>query len=371
MKALLVGVLCLFGCVTGQSQATRTLWTSGEGGYHTYRIPALAVSSNETVLAFCEGRKGGRGDAGDIDLLMRRSVDGGKSWSESRVIWDEGANTCGNPCPVVDKATGTIWLLLTWNLGEDREAAIIDGRSKDTRRVFVTSSTDDGRSWARPRDITTDVKLTNWTWYATGPGAGIQLGRGPRAGRLVIPCDHIEAKTKRYFSHVIYSDDHGRSWRLGGSTPIDGVNECQVVELENQRLMLNMRNAKSSDRHRQIATSTDAGGTWTEPKPDDALPEPICQASIRRYSWGGASGEGVILFSNPASTSKRINVTVRKSSDDGATWSDVRLLHEGPGAYSDLAVLPSGEVACLFECGEKDPYERIALAVFDFAPLQR
>jgi len=156
---------------------------------------------------------------------------------------------------VVDRQTGTIWLLSTWNLGSDHEKRIIDGTSKDTRRVFITSSTDDGLSWAKPKEITSDVKQPDWTWYATGPGNGIQLSKGKHKGRLIIPCDHIEAGTKKYFSHVIYSDDHGRSWQLGGSTPDDMVNECAVVQLDNGDLMLNMRNY---DRTKKTAPSLSA-----------------------------------------------------------------------------------------------------------------
>ncbi len=358
----------LFLAVTGAGVfggEGRALWMGGQGGYHTYRIPALAVSTRGTLLAFCEGRKQGRGDAGAIDLLVKRSSDGGESWSAPQVVWQDSTNTCGNPCPVVDRATGTIWLLMTWNRGEDREPLIIDGRSKDTRRVFVTASSDDGQTWARPREITAEVKETNWTWYATGPGAGIQIEHGPHAGRLVIPCDHIEAGSKRNYSHVIYSDDRGQTWRLGGSSPRDTANECQVVELSGGRLMLNMRNAARASRYRQVAYSADGGETWTDQRSDPHLPEPICQASIRRYSWPGPGRRSVILFSNPANETNRVNLTVRASYDEGQTWAGRRLLHGGPSAYSDLAVLPGGKVACLFECGEKDPYENIVLALFN------
>ena len=206
LAAWLVGV----GTLVAGERVGDPLFSAHKDGYHTYRIPALAVTTKGTVLAFCEGRKGGGGDSGDIDLLVKRSLDQGQTWGDQHVIWDDGTNTCGNPCVVVDRETGTIWLLTTWNRGDDHEGEIIARKSHDTRRVFVTSSTDDGHSWAVPREITTDVKLTNWTWYATGPGGGIQLERGEHKGRLVIPCDHIEAGTKRYFSHVIYSDDHGQ-----------------------------------------------------------------------------------------------------------------------------------------------------------------
>lgn len=340
------------------------LWTSGRDGYHTYRIPALAVTTEGTLLAFCEGRKNSRSDSGDIDLLCKRSTDAGDSWSPRQIIWSDDANTCGNPCPVVDRTTGTIWLLMTWNLGEDHEREIIARTSRDTRRVYITSSTDDGRTWAAPKEITSAVKKQSWTWYATGPGAGIQLERGPRAGRLIVPCDHIETDPKRYYSHVIFSDDHGRTWQLGQSTPHHKVNECQAVELTDNRLLLNMRNYDRSRKNRQIACSDDYGRTWRDQQFDKTLIEPICQASIRRCSWPGPDTKNVICFSNPASTTSRVNMTVRASFDDAATWPARMVLHAGPSAYSDLAVLPGGAVACLYERGDNHPYETITLARF-------
>jgi len=354
------------------------LFVSGKDGYHTYRIPATVCTPKGTVLAFCEGRKGGRSDAGNIDILLKRSTDNGETFSAQQVVWDDGANTCGNPCPVVDAKTSTIWLLMTWNLGSDHERRIIDGKSKDTRRVFVTHSADEGKTWARPVDITSAAKNADWTWYATGPGAGIQIARGPHRGRLVIPCDHIEADSKKYYSHAVFSDDHGRTWQIGGSTPRDKVNECQVVELTDGRLMLNMRNYDRSKRKRQVAFSADGGGTWTHQRFDDTLIEPICQASIRRARWpeskpkdkskGDADSDadkGVILFSNPASETGRTNMTVRLSRDDGLTWPISKTLHPGPAAYSDLVILPTGQPACLYEAGEKHPYESIIFARFD------
>lgn len=338
------------------------LWKSGQGGYKTYRIPALAVTKKGTVLAFCEGRRAGAGDSGAIEILLRRSTDNGAHWSEQQVVWADAGNTCGNPAPVVDLQTGTIWLLLTWNRGDDKEPQIIAQTSKDTRRVFVTSSVDDGVTWATPKEITESVKLPEWTWYATGPGAGIQL---EKTGRLVVACDHIEAKTKRYFSHVIYSDDHGASWKLGGTTPRDQVNECEVVERSDGSLLLNMRSYDPSSRARQVAISKDGGLTWSEQRPDFSLIEPICQASIRR------ADKKTLLFSNPASREGRKNLTVRASSDDGKTWERRLTLRAGPSAYSDLVALKRNTLACLYECGEKGAYETITLARFALKELTR
>lgn len=339
------------------------VFAQGEEGYHTFRIPSLVVTASGSLLALSEGRRHGSGDTGNIDLVSRRSEDGGKTWSALQTIWDDGPNTCGNPCPVIDTATGHILLLMTWNRGEDHESAIIAQKSKDTRRIFVSRSTDHGLTWSAPREITRDVKAPDWTWYATGPGAGIQIQRGPKAGRLVIPCDHIEAGSRRYYSHVITSDDHGETWRLGGSTPNDQVNECEVVELEDGRLRLNMRNYNPASSTRQTALSADGGETWTDQKHDPALVEPICQASIRRHSWTQDGRPGAILFSNPASR-KRERMTVRASFDDGETWPASRLLEAGPSAYSCLAILPGGIVGLLYETGEKSPYEGITFARF-------
>jgi sialidase-1 len=207
-------------------------------------------------------------------------------------------------------------------------------------------------------------------WYATGPGGGIQIQNGPHEGRLVLPCDHSELETKNGFSHVIYSDDHGQSWKLGGSTPKPGVNECEVVELTGGKLMLNMRNYDKSRTVRQVALSNDGGQTWSDQHSDDALIEPMCQGAIRRYRWSDGGKPGVILFSNPASKNERANLTVRASFDDGQTWSASRVLHAGASAYSDLAVLADGQIACLFEAGIKNANEGIVFSRFPLDSLQ-
>lgn len=178
----------------------KALLVQGRGGYNNYRIPALLITQAGTLLAFCEGREGG--DSSDIDLLVRRSEDGGKTWAPKRVVWDQGRNVCGNPCPVQDRDTGIIWLLLTWNDSTDRGSKLHDGTSKDTRRVYVCSSEDDGRNWSKPIEITATTKKKDWWWYATGPGVGIQLQQGPHKGRLVIPCDHT---SKAGFASTLYS----------------------------------------------------------------------------------------------------------------------------------------------------------------------
>jgi len=334
------------------------LFESGTEGYACYRIPAILTTTNGILLAFAEGRKGGCSDTGDIDLVMKRSEDQGRTWSELMVIRDDGENVCGNPAPVVDRTTGVVYLLSTWNLGEDHESAIIEGTSRDTRRVFVMLSENEGRTWTEPQEITGSVKEDHWTWYATGPCHGIQLKNGTHAGRLLIPCDHIEAGSEKYFSHVIFSDDHGASWELGGTTPEDQVNECTVAELADGRLMLNMRNYDRSQKSRKVSYSQDGGERWSHLVSDTTLIEPICQASLLSVT-AGDEGKHFLLFLNPADKHERQMMTLRISENGGVDWTGSILLHESPSAYSDLTQLPGGDIACLYEAGMDNPYQGI------------
>ncbi|MFM1873669.1 MAG: hypothetical protein RL398_3091 [Planctomycetota bacterium] len=349
------------------AQALVDVFVAGTHGYHTYRIPSLLRTAQGDLLAFAEGRKNGSGDSGDIDLVMRGSRDGGRTWTEQRVLWDDGPNTCGNPCAVVDANTGRILLLSTHNLGGDREPQIIAGTAKGTRTVWLLQSDDHGATWSKPREITAQTKRDDWTWYATGPGAGIQLTRGPHAGRIVIPCDHIQRDDKKYFSHVVYSDDAGATWTLGGSSPRDQVNECEVLERGDGSLLLNMRNYDATQRARQVCSSTDGGATWHDQRHDIALVEPICQASLRRITWPEPARPGWIAFSNPADAKHRKNLTLRLSPDDGATWPIAHVVYPGSAAYSCLVAMPDQDrpaVGCLLEV---DGYRRI---VFFAAPLE-
>ena len=339
----------------------QTLFASGAEGYHTFRIPALAVTPSGRVLAFAEGRVHGPGDAGEIELVLRTSDDQGRTWSRPRLIVKEANMTCGNPCPVVDRETGTVWLWLCKNLADGGEDLITQGRAP--RTAWLSRSDDDGATWSDPVDMTAAVKKPSWTWYATGPGHGIQLD----SGRLLVPCDHMVGQdfnraTDPYHSHVIYSDDQGATWVIGGIAP-DGTNECEAAELPNGDVMINCRNYVGG-RRRAVALSRDGGETFGEFRWDETLIEPICQASI--VHWPAAQG---LAFANPASAARE-NMTVRLSQDEGVTWPFRKTLHAGPAAYSDLAVTQDGHCLCLYEKGTAHPYETLALARFDADWLQ-
>ncbi len=347
--------------------AGKPLFTSGEGEYHTYRIPALLTASNEVVLAFCEGRRSSARDHGDVDLLCRRSTDGGATWGPASIVYGDvpwTAVTDGNPCPVHDRETDTIWLPFC----------------RDNRDVLVTASVDAGRSWTDPVAVTATAKAPAWTWYATGPGVGVQLCHGEHAGRIVIPCDHGGPTVSDGHrpdvssSHMLYSDDYGQTWHRG--EPIHPhTNECQVVERADGSLLVNMRNhlgrrggQPGRAGRRLVATSEDGGESWSEIHTDEKLIEPACQASM--ISAEPDDPGDTLVFANPACENDRRRMTVRRSDDGGETWMDGTVVHDGPAAYSSMTILPDGNVGIMYERGNDDWREELYFDSVTLAALE-
>ncbi len=321
-----------------------TLFQATEAGCKRHRIPAIVVSTRGTVLAFCEARRHSGADDDEIDIVLKRSFDGGQTWGDRHIAVTDGDRTCGNPCPVVDTDTG----------------AIVMPFCKENQTVYVTRSEDDGATWSEPVEITNSVKDPDWTYLGTGPGHGIQL----RNGRLLIPswCDESPGPATwrpavwgRIQSSVLfYSDDHGETWQRSQKMSTDASDECEAVELADGSVYGTLRSRQ--DRYRRaFAWSHDSGHSWSDVEYDDTLPEPSCQGSIARFD------DGRILIAHPSSPTERAQLTVRSSEDDCKTWPISRLLYPGPSAYSDLAVTDDGHILCLFEI---DGYERIALARF-------
>ncbi len=332
------------------------VFSKWDNGVETYRIPAIVQAQDGSIVAFCEARHDGIDDIGDIDIVARRSTDGGLTWGETIMVWDDAnGDVCQNPSPVVVRETGRILLLATWNKITDRESAIHARQSVDTRRVYLLYSDDNGQTWSEPREITSSVKLEDWTWYATGPCHATQLQTGEHKGRIVVPCNHGEFGNWT-LGHVIYSDDGGETWGIGGVA--GSGNESTVTELANGDVMLNMRGRRSDGGFRRVAVSHDGGSTFDEPYHDEGLEEPVCNASIINYTLDGIPTE-TLLFSNPPSKVERECMTIKRSKDSGLTWEPVYQLSDLPGAYSDLLVLPDGSVAILYETGVEDAYERI------------
>lgn len=351
----------------GPDEGTDTyshIFKKGSEGYSCFRIPAIIQSKKGTLLAFAEARKNSCSDTGDIDLVLRRSSDDGSTWSDMIMVWDDGVNTCGNPAPVIDEETGTIFLLMTWNNGADGISEINAGTGVDTRRVYICQSTDDGLTWSTPTEITATTKLSTWGWYATGPCHGIQLKKGANKGRLVVPCDYIALKSAGGGggAHVIYSDDKGVTWQLGGYT--NRGNESTVAELSDGRLLLNIR-ISNNNNNRVISISDDAGLSWTAPV-NAPLIDPVCQGSM--VSGALADGSWAVFFSNPASVERK-NMVVKMSLDNGTSWAKHYTVYEGAAGYSDLVFLSDTYLGLLYEAGAANyndgiAYRKIAISKF-------
>jgi sialidase-1 len=354
-------------------------YTSGTDGYSAFRIPAIVASRSGALLAFAEGRVGGLGDAGNIDLVLRRSTDGGCTWGPLQVVADSGANTSGNPAPVVT-AGGRVVLLSTYNGGTATEAAIMRGEvpADQSRRVFVQTSDDDGATWSAPREITADTKAADWRWYATGPVHGIRLARGPHRDRLVVPANHsiappagspdIGTEARYYGGHTLYSDDGGETWTIGAvddnPNGYVNVNETTVAELPDGRLYLNTREHNGSGPgNRADAYSADGGVTLELPyRPQATLTGPVVQGSVLQLSWPGVP----LIFAGPADPAARAALTLGVSTDRGATWRAALPLSGLPAAYSDLVQL-GPTLGVLYETGDFGANERIA---FRRIPIQ-
>lgn len=340
------------------------VYVAGEDDYFAYRIPSLLVSPKGTLLAFAEGRKTSLADLGNNDMLLKRSTDGGKTWSPQQIIYDEGESTIGNPTPVVDHDTGRIWLIF----------------GREAKHVLAMHSDDDGRTWTEPKDITKQVTKPEWKFYGVGPGIGIQLREGQQRGRIVIPAYHrlTEHKGSSPYAHVFYSDDHGKSWKAGNAVGPE-LCECQVAETAGGGLILNARNhwartgkQRARGGKRIVARSTDGGQSWSEPTLDPTLIEPTCQASLLRYSWLADDSRSRLVFANPAATptadwgGPRHRLTVRVSYDEGNTWPISKLVEPGLAAYSSLARLPDGRIGLLYESGG---YKQLTFVAFDLRYL--
>lgn len=349
-------------CANPATLPQTDVFVAGSDGVHTYRIPALVVAPGGSLLAFCEARKVAMRDASPTDLVLKRSADSGRTWGAMQIVVPGlGDEAIMNPCPVVD---GDSVLLFCMN-AHKTEA----GR----HRHLLVRSADDGATWSAPEDITEAVGNDT---FISGPGVGIRM----RSGRLVIPgYTNVYAPDRTRiasFSGVVFSDDRGRSWRVGQPVDYPMSNESQVVELDDGVLMLNWRVQKKGEGHpgfRGKVISLDGGESWSAPTLDRGLPEWPCQAGLARVRPDGGSGRSRLIFSNPEPNpgKGRSRMTVRASEDDGRTWPIVRLICEGPAAYSTPAVLPDGRFGLLYECGEQIPYERIRFTCFSWDWLRQ
>ncbi|RRJ98111.1 hypothetical protein Ga0100231_006885 [Opitutaceae bacterium TAV4] len=351
--AVMLFPLCCFPALLHGSEpffAKQTVLTRQTEGYHTFRVPGLAATPSGSLLIFCDGRVDGGGDVGKMDLVVKRSPDGGKTWEPVRTLFtDKGSKTkIGNVSAVVDEKTGNIHALFCKNL----------------EQAYSISSTDGGATFENPVEITEVFKkfANPWVFFATGHAHGIQL----RTDRLVVPIFLSEVprsggkKRDSFHVGVIYSDDHGKTWQAGGTVPESShLNESTIYEASDGAIVIN---ARATNSNRYVARSADGGQTWSKPVSDNNLWGARCQASS--LVTQDSDGKRITLFTNPAGPG-RTNLTVRLSYDDGRTWPYAKLIDAEASAYSDLALGPDGKIHIVYESGKKSAYEGIAIASFN------
>ncbi len=374
--------MLIFVAVKNYSQyKTVPVFTSGTEGHKSYRIPAIINLPGGEILAFAEGRVNNAGDFGDINIVLKRSGDKGKTWSALQTIVDAETLQAGNPAPVVD-VTDPLYpqgrVFLFYNTGNNHEGEVRKG--KGLREVWYKTSTDGGITWSEAVNITTQVHRpkqlsTNnaynfsedWRSYANTPGHAMQLQKGKYKGRIFIAANHSAGEPQKqamdYEAHGFYTDDHGKTFQLGASLNIPGSNESTAAELSNGKLMMNSRNQKGDIRARIVAISSDGGATWDTTYFDKNLPDPVCEASI--LTIGKKKEKNILAFCNAADEKRRDNLTLRISFNDGRSWKKYFVLDKNENikdnsAYSDIVKISGKKVGVLYE---KNNYAQIIFTI--------
>lgn len=370
---------------------------------HTSRIPGLATTNQGTLLAIFDARyESSRDLQGHMDIGLHRSEDGGNTWEPLQIAMDMGEwgglpekfNGVSDACILVDKNSDAIYMAGLWMCGVINEHGTwvegLDENSeewnhqwrtkgsqpgfgvKETSQFLIVKSTDDGKTWSEPINITEMCKRQEWWLFAPGPGQGITMDDGT----LVFPTQGRDENGEA-FSNITYSTDGGKVWHTSSpALNIDkGTTESAVVQLSNGALMLNMRANKNRgntgpDNGRAVAITYDMGGTWQEhPSSFGALPEPVCMASLHKHEFQHDGRKAsVLFFSNPNSKTHRDHLTIKVSFNDGLTWPSNHqvLLDEGRGrGYSCITSLGDDHIGILYESSQADMvYQKISLQEF-------
>jgi len=370
-KIILFYSLSLFCLLSAVAQEKVPVFTSGTEGHKSYRIPAIIKIPNGDLLAFCEGRVNGSGDFGDINIVMKKSSDHGKTWTKLETIVDADSLQAGNPAPVVDLTDPTYpkgRIFLFYNTGNNHEGEVRKG--KGLREVWYKTSADGGLTWSAAVNITTQVHRPkqpqvntaynfseDWRSYANTPGHAMQFSTGQYKGRIYVAANHSAGAPKGrfedYFAHGFFSDDHGKTFHLSQDVAFPGSNEATAASLSGSGMLLNARNQKGDVRARIIARSKDGGQTWTSITLDNNLPDPVCEGSI--LNIGVKKRKQMLAFCNAADTLRRDNLTLRISYDEGLSWKKNILIEKSPDgkkdftAYSDIVKLDKRSIGVLYE----------------------
>lgn len=374
----------LLGCAKNKIEESKNLipkeenhtrlFEKGQEGYFCYRIPGFIKAPNGDLLVFAEGRVNDCDDFGDIDLVMKKSSDGGETWTKVKVLVNNSVYKVGDPAPVIDYMdpkypNGRIFLLYNTSTNYvDKQ-----GKTKRIREVWYITSIDNGSTWSSPTNITHFVHRPNapdydarynfepsWTGVNT-QGHGIQIKNGPKKGRLYFAGNRLGVKAhdddfSSYRSYGYYSDDNGTTWKIGGDIEIEGGNESTAAELSNgdiiqavrYQILKDPKGQPANTKFKLIAVSNSGGESWNAPRFATQLPDPICQGNLLDVKY---KGEHIILFSNPANSSSRTKMSISASKDDGQTWPHKYLVDSGPASYSAMYSLGADEIGLVYEKG--------------------
>lgn len=382
MKKILTALVLVPFWLISFSQDKVPVFSSGQDGHKSYRIPAIIGLPGGDILAFCEGRVDNAADFGDINIVMKRSQDNGKTWGPMEIIVDAGSLQAGNPAPVVDLTDpaypgGRVFLF--YNTGNNHEGEVRKGNG--LREVWYKTSEDNGQTWSKAVNITLQVHRPrqasinaeynfpeDWRSFANTPGHSMQFRKGKYRGRIFIAANHSSGdpldQFMDYRAFGYYTDDHGKTFHISEDVNVPGSNESTAAELSHGRLMMNSRNQRGDIRARIVSVSSDGGASWDTTYFDRTLPDPVNQGSLLSL------GKNKLAFSNAADEKRRDNLTLRISNDGGRTWSKGIVVDKSPEgtsmsftAYSDMVRLPGKKTGILYE---RDGYRQIVFSVINW-----
>ncbi|EFS29799.1 sialidase family protein [Bacteroides sp. D2] len=332
---------------------------AGNDGSASFRIPGLVTTNKGTLLGVYDVRYNSSVDLQEyVDVGLSRSTDGGKSWEKMRLPLSFGEygglpkaqNGVGDPSILVDTQTNTVWVVAAWTHGMGNQRAWWSSHPgmdiNHTAQLVLAKSTDDGKTWSKPINITEQVKDPSWYFLLQGPGRGITMSDGT----LVFPTQFIDS-TRVPNAGIMYSKDRGKTWKMHNMARTN-TTEAQVAEIEPGVLMLNMRDNRGGSR--AVALTKDLGKTWTEhPSSRKALQEPVCMASLIHVdAKDNILNKDLLLFSNPDTTKGRNHITIKASLDKGLTWLPEHqiMLDEAEGwGYSCLTMIDKETIGILYE----------------------